>query len=117
MKALLRGASFVLCVGAAACAVVPRSPEEGGQRAGMSAQSANDAVAAGSTQADVAAALGNATVVHFDSGFEVWVYRYRSEAPGLAAGKKTPGNFEFVLLFDPAGKLAKKRIRVPPPAD
>ena len=43
---------------------------------GMSMQSAKDLVVIGeATRADVMAALGPATVVKFDSGFEVWVYR------------------------------------------
>ena len=47
------------------------------------------------TKADVRAALGDAVVVDFASGYEVWVYR----------GKET----ELVLLFDPSGTLNKFR--------
>lgn len=58
-----------------------------------------------STKADVRAALGEAIVVDFDSGYEVWVYRERprENAP-------SPGT-ELVLLFDPSGVLTKTRIR------
>ena len=50
-----------------------------------------------STKADVRAALGEGTVVNFDSGYEVWVYRQPRE--------------ELVLLFEPSGILSKTRVR------
>ena len=53
-----------------------------------------------STKADVQAALGKGVVVDFVSGYEVWVYR-----------EKRPATAELVLLFDPAGILAKTRVR------
>ncbi len=53
-----------------------------------------------STKADARAALGEATVVDFDSGYEVWVYREQLK-------DKPPA--EFVLLFDPSGILKKKK--------
>lgn len=59
-----------------------------------------------STKAEVAAALGKATVIPFDSGFEVWVYR------GRMAQIAAPGA-EFVLLFEPSGILKKSRVRLP----
>ena len=73
--------------------------------ANMSMQSASNAVVIGtSTKADVIAALGSATVVRFDSGFEVWVYRAK---PANTA----TGNAEFVILFAPSGIVKKSRIR------
>jgi hypothetical protein len=45
------------------------------------------------TKPGVRAALGDAVVVGFDSGYEVWAYR------------------ELVLLFDPSGMVAKARTR------
>lgn len=72
---------------------------------GLSMQAASEAIAAGrSEKQDVLAALGPATVVRFDSGHEVWVYRKnprRSEA----------ANAEFVILFSPSGIVKKTRIR------
>ena len=47
-----------------------------------------------STKAEVRAALGEAVVVDFASGYEVWVYREP----------------ERVLLFEPSGILSKTRI-------
>ena len=42
----------------------------------LSMQSASDSVTVGkSSKADVMTALGAATVINFDSGYEVWVYR------------------------------------------
>lgn len=74
----------------------------------LSMQNASDAIAIGkATQSDVIAALGPATVVKFDSGFEVWVYREKS-APDAAAAKA-----EFVILFAPTGIVKKTRIRPP----
>ena len=73
----------------------------------MSMQNASDVIAIGiATKADVIAALGGATVVKFDSGFEVWVYRAKS--PETAAAKA-----EFVILFAPSGIVKKTRILPP----
>jgi len=58
-----------------------------------------------STKADVRAALGQAVVVDFESGYEVWVYTEH------AREKAPPPATELVLLFDPSGTLTKKRIR------
>jgi hypothetical protein len=70
-----------------------------------SAQAANDAVAVGkSSKANVRAAFGEAVVIDFDSGYEVWVYRERSRE------KATPAQTEWVLLFHPSGTLAKTRV-------
>ena len=75
----------------------------------MSVQEAQGAITIGaSTKADVQAALGAATVVKFDSGYEVWVYRG-------ADGKATTTGAEFVILFAPSGIVKKTRIR--PPSD
>lgn len=72
---------------------------------GMAMQRAKDLVVTGqATRADVLAALGAATVVSFDSGFEVWVYRTKSpESKGDSA--------ELVLLFTPSGVVKKARLR------
>jgi hypothetical protein len=72
---------------------------------GLTMQAANEAVVTGqSSRQDVLAALGPATVVRFDSGYEVWVYRrdpLRSDA----------ADAEFVILFAPSGIVKKTRIR------
>ena len=99
-------ATFVL----SGCAVLqPPASEESrplGPAEVRSAQAAREAVAIGkSTKADVRAALGEAIVVDFDSGYEVWVYRERLRA------KMPPPATELVLLFDPSGILSKTRIR------
>ena len=74
---------------------------------GMSIQAASAAIAIGtSNRADVLAALGPATVVRFDSGYEIWVYRDKS----LDAAT-TPA--ELVVLFAPSGVVKKTRIRPP----
>ena len=50
-----------------------------------------------STKSDVRAALGEGTVLSFDSDYEVWVYRQPTT--------------ELVLLFEPSGILSKTRVR------
>lgn len=66
---------------------------------------AQAAVRLGGTKPDVKAALGTAGVVTFDTGWEVWVYRWpgATRAPGAAT--------ELVVLFNPQGVVAKTRIR------
>ncbi len=78
-----------------------------------------------STKVDVLEALGNTPVISFDSGFEVWVYRYAGDTPAKAgtverseragSGNATLGLSEFVVLFAPSGVVTKTRIRPAPP--
>ena len=90
-------AAFALLAG---CAAVQPPPEPA--EPAFSAAAAADAVAIGwSTKSDVRAALGEAVVVSFASGYEVWVYREKTPAPGA----------ELVLLFEPSGILSKTRVR------
>ena len=71
----------------------------------MSMQSAGDSITAGkSTKTEVAAALGPATVINFDSGYEVWAYRAKSREPAEAKA-------EFVILFGTDGVVKKTRLR------
>ena len=71
----------------------------------MSMQSASDSITIGkSSKADVMAALGAATVINFDSGYEVWVYRAKSREPAAAKA-------EFVILFGTDGVVKKIRLR------
>jgi hypothetical protein len=99
---------LVLCVVIAGCAVSQPSPKPTPLGPGEipSARAAADLLTLGSTtKSDVRAALGEAAVVDFPSGYEVWVYRQRAEEkpPAPAA--------ELVLLFEPSGMLAKTRVR------
>lgn len=98
------------CLWLAGCAGPFGFPGMGGATSpfrdpGLTMQTAREAVAIGqSSKQDVMAALGPATVVRFDSAYEVWVYRrnpLRSE----------PENAEFVILFAPSGIVKKSRIR------
>ena len=71
----------------------------------VSMQNAGDTIVVGKTsKADVMAALGPATVIQFNSGFEVWVYREKSRT----APEKKP---EVVILFAPDGIVKKTRLR------
>jgi hypothetical protein len=62
-------------------------------------------VHAGQTRDEVRAALGDAKVIAFDSGWQVWVYRW----PGADAS--TRAATELVILFEPSGKVRKVRLR------
>jgi hypothetical protein len=61
-----------------------------------------------STRADVLATLGPATVIKFDSGYEVWAYRSRA---GRVRDEKRDANAELIVLFTPSGVVEKSRIR------
>jgi hypothetical protein len=103
VKAVL--AALVLLCG---CAAVQPKPAEAPLGPGeiRSAQAAEYALDIGkSTKADVRAALGQAVVVDFESGYEVWVYRER------APEKEPAAKAELVLLFAPSAILAKTRVR------
>ena len=105
MKAVI--AAFVLL---SACAVLQPSPKPAATALGpaeiRSARAGEDALAVGkSTKADVRAALGEATVVDFASGYEVWVYREPAQE------KEPAARAELVLLFAPSGILTRTRVR------
>jgi len=89
----------------AGCVTPPEDTRPPFRDSSMSMQGAQALVIPGtSTKADITAALGPATVVRFDSGYEVWAYREKppkSEIPGA----------EFVILFAPSGIVQKTRIR------
>jgi hypothetical protein len=100
-----------LAAGVAGCAVpvagplVIEKPESSELAPGVSAQAAREAVVIGkSTRAEVAAALGPATIVRFDSGYEVWVYRTKQ------TGAAPESASEFVILFAPNGVVKKTRV-------
>ena len=100
-----------LCVGCAGTGMLDAStPGAGSVRTpageSLTPQAAMQRLAPGkSTQADVLAALGPATVIPFDSGWQVWVYRW----PGRE--KTARAATELVVLFEPSGLVSKARIR------
>lgn len=101
------------CLSIAGCALVQPAPKERPLGPGeiLSAQPARNALAVGkSTKAEVRAALGEALVIDFASGYEVWVYRERP-AKKEKEEKPPPRPTELVLLFAPSGVLAKTRVR------
>jgi hypothetical protein len=96
-------AILAACILLAGCALLqpPRPEAPLGPGEIRSARAAADALDVGkSTKSDVRAALGEATVVDFPSGYDVWVYR---EKPSASA--------ELVLLFEPSGVLGRMRVR------
>jgi hypothetical protein len=106
-------------------AVTPHPPAPSVATA-ISARNARDAITVGiSNKADVIATLGKTTVISFDSGFEVWVYRFKADSPtatswaerfGFARSDKgKSGNTEFVILFAQSGVVTKARVRDAPP--
>ena len=71
---------------------------------------------------EAVAALGPATQIRFDSGYEVWVYRFveptaraprqeRGEARARPDRAEPPPPSELVLLISPSGIVAKVRVR------
>ena len=82
--------AFVLLAG---CATPPPKPAAGPSLAEIAAWFTVGL----STKSDVRAALGQGTVLDFDSGYEVWVYRQPAA--------------ELVLLFEPSGTLSNTRVR------
>ena len=84
---------LALCVVLAGCATPPPKPPPGPSLAEL----ASALTVGHSTKSDVRAALGEGTVVSFDSGYEVWVYRQPAS--------------ELVLLFEQSGVLNKTRLR------
>ena len=65
--------------------------------ASLDADAANDALLAGESRAQVRAAYGAAAAIRFDTGYEVWSYRY--------------GSTEFSVLFAPSGVVEKTKLR------
>jgi ABC-type Fe3+-hydroxamate transport system substrate-binding protein len=116
MKPLFRAAVMIaLCAAAAGCAVTGSTSLTAASATTVPAGAGNAVVAGKSTKAEVIAALGKTTVVHFDSGFEVWVYQLKDSArAGVEAEPR--GNSEFVVLFTPAGVVSKTRTRRAPGA-
>jgi hypothetical protein len=70
-----------------------------------SLDAAQAAVHPGNSRADVVAALGPGNGVAFESGWEVWVYRW----PG--ADHSAHSASELVILLDKSGAVRKVRIR------
>jgi len=114
VRVALRMAAFTACMCISGCVATgtfnpaPEGPGTARTPTGESPapQAAMNKVVLGkSTKADVAAALGPAIVVSFDSGYEVWVYRWRG------ADTTTRAATEVVLLFDPSGRATKARLR------
>jgi hypothetical protein len=74
----------------------------------------------GRSSAAVKAALGPATVIAFDSGYAVWVYRFHEPATRKAAQRaraspEPPEAAELVLLVTPSGVVSRVRVRSPSP--
>jgi outer membrane protein assembly factor BamE (lipoprotein component of BamABCDE complex) len=76
------------------------------------------------TEADVRAALGEGSVVHFRSGWETWHYEYRAglakgwdDVPfiGLVTSRSARPTKELVLLFDAGGTLRRYALQEEPP--
>jgi outer membrane protein assembly factor BamE (lipoprotein component of BamABCDE complex) len=106
MKALSALGLIALLAGCAQTGTLREDAPGFIQSRGVTPQSALDTIAVGrSTKADVAAALGRATVIPFDSGYEVWVYRWRGAQP------TTRSATELVVLFEPSGLARKARVR------
>lgn len=67
---------------------------------------ADGVVPAGTTRSDLAVAFPDATVVRFDSGYQVWIDRDKPDR----RGKRDAELAERVLLVDPSGLVTKSRL-------
>jgi hypothetical protein len=100
-----------LCVACAGSGMFEPSPQGPGlvrtpTGQSLAPQAAMDRIVIGkSTKADVSTALGNAIVIPFDSGYEVWVYRW------AGSDRTTRAATELVVLFAPSGVAMKVRVR------
>lgn len=100
-----------LCVSIAGCAsgggaALPEQAPGMMRSGGPTPAAAQASIANGkSTKADVLAALGPGNAIEFDSGYEVWVYRW----PG--AERTSRAATELVILFEPSGIVKKTRVR------
>ena len=106
--ALVFGACLAGCAGRGGYAQPQESLNATGaiKPRGISSQQAQAAIAVDkSTKAEVMAALGKAIVIPFDSGYEVWVYRWKGKQ------STSRGDTELVVLFDRAGLAKKVRLR------
>lgn len=100
--------TLIACALLAGCALTEPKPVQRPLGPGeiASARQAENVLEPGkSTKAEVRALLGEATTLEFATGYEVWVYRERRDPK-----TQTPSS-ELVLLFEPAGLLAKTRVR------
>ena len=107
----IAGCVACLCVACAGTGSFQPSPEGRGSvrtptGESLAPQAAMDMIAIGkSTKADVSSALGKAIVIPFDSGYEVWVYRW------AGSDRTTRAATELVVLFEPSGLATKVRVR------
>lgn len=81
------------------------APRTAPQAAFAAAQAAEGKVHVGDTRDQVAAALGPSNILQFESGWQVWIYRW----PG--ADNSTRAATELVILFEPNGTVRKMRVR------
>ncbi len=96
----LAACTFALLLAACASAPPPRGTQVDQQRI------AEVAIVGQASRASVLAALGNTHTVSFDSGYQSWVYQVPRGGGRFA---------EYVILFDPAGLVARTRVREPQP--
>ena len=103
------GATFTALIGLtlAGCAALEAPAASPFRDTALSMTRAQALIISGTnTRSDITEALGPASVIVFDSGFEVWTYREkRSQAPA--------GGAELAILFAPSGIVKKTRLRFP----
>jgi hypothetical protein len=88
-----------------------------GRLAGLDTPAAHALLVPGvTTEATVRDALGQGSVIRFESGFETWHYFWREGLPkgwddvpfiGLVTARSERPTKELVILFDPAGTLRR----------
>lgn len=110
IASLLLGLAVCVALGGCAATSVARKlANQAGARTPVKSEPAMAQVRPGaSTREELLATLGPTTVVRFDTGYEVWVYRLNAERPDL------PPKGEFVVLVAPSGLVTKTRVRITP---
>ncbi|MGZ8272449.1 MAG: hypothetical protein ACXW2G_01830 [Burkholderiaceae bacterium] len=91
---------------------------------GLSAQElAKDLARGRRTRAEVTSRLGDATIVRFDTGYEVWVYRItepvvaKQRVQQANRGEAQRASGELVILLAPSGEVVKVRTRIAPASE
>lgn len=120
--------SGLLAIGCACLASCAPGPRFGAERQGMAhagritmEQARNVAALVPLGRSELVAALGEASGVRFESGYEVLVYpvarqtsSHESDAdPDASADEQSRSTAELVVLVAPSGHVVKTRIRLP----
>ncbi len=99
------GLAAALAASLAGCAG-PSGPARESPDPSVSPQLVMSTIAPGrTTRVELARAPAKPIVIHFDSGYEVWLYRWDKDSGAVRKGT------EVVVLLGPDGVVRKSRLR------